>query len=66
MRPRIVVIGDGIDIEEHRARNMRGKIIVRRQRQHAGHLVGRVDDLDFGIVDMGGKPIGGDQRIVGG
>ena len=66
MRPRVIGIGDGVDIEEHRARNMRAEIIVRRQRQHAGHLVGGVDDLDFGIVETGGEPVGGDKRIVGG
>ena len=66
MRPRIVVIGDRIDIEKHRARNMRGEIIVDRQRQHARQLEGRVDDLDLGVVEMGGEPVGGDKRIVGG
>ena len=66
MRPRVVGIGDGADIEKHRAWNMRAEIIVRWQRQHAGHLVGRVDDLDLRIVDVRGEPVGRDQRIVGG
>ena len=66
MRPRIVGIGDGVDVEEHRARNMRAEIIVRRQRQHAGQLGGCVDDPDLGIVETGGEPVGGDKRIVGG
>ncbi len=58
MRPRIIVVGNRIDIEKHGARNMRTEIIVRRQRQHAGHLEGCVDDLDLWIVDTGGEPIG--------
>ncbi len=66
MRPRIVAIGDGVDVEKHRAGNVRGEIIIGRQRQHAGHLVGRVDDFDFWVVEMGGEPVGRDQRIVGG
>src|SRR6202035_4951276 len=66
MRPRVVGIGDGVDIEKHRARNMRAEIIVRWQWQHAGHLVGRVDDFDFWVIETGGEPVGGDQRVVGG
>src|SRR4030095_15513491 len=66
MRPRIIVVGNRVDIEEHGARNMRAEIIVRRQRQHAGHLEGSVDDFDFWIVDPAGKPIGCAERIVGG
>ncbi len=66
MRPGVIGIGDGPDIEKHRAWNMRAEIIIRWQRQHARHLVGCVDDFDFWIVETGGEPIGGDQRIVGG
>ena len=58
MRPRIIVVGDRVDIEKHGARNMRAEIIVRWQRQHAGHLERGVDDFDSWIVDTGGEPIG--------
>ena len=60
MRPRIVRIGDGVDVEEHRARKMGGEEILRRQRPDAGHLVRRVDDLDPGIIEMRGEPVGRD------
>src|SRR3981081_1902949 len=66
MRPRIIGVGNRADIEKHRARNMHAEIIVRWQRQHAGHLVGRVDDFDFGVVETGGEPIGGDKGSSGG
>ncbi len=66
MRSRIPVIGDGVDVEEHRARQMHGPVIVHGQRQHAGQFGGRINDPDPGIIDMGGEPIGGDKRIVGG
>src|SRR5712671_3191902 len=66
MRPRVIRIGDGADIEKHRAWNMPAEIIVRWQRQHPGHLVGRVDDFDLWVVETGGEPIGGNKRIVGG
>src|SRR6202022_4863243 len=66
MRPRVIGSGDGPDIEKHRAWDMRAEIIVRWQRQHARHLVGRVDDFDFWIVETGGEPVAGDKRIVGG
>ena len=66
VRQRVGMIGHRIDIEEHRARNMRGEIIVLRQRQHARQLERGVDDLDVGIVEMRGEPFGGDERIGGG
>ena len=31
-----------------------------------GWSLERVDDLHFWIVETGGEPVGGDQRIVGG
>src|ERR1700682_3797053 len=66
MRPRVIRIGDGADVEEHRAWNMPAEIIVRWQRQHPRHLVGCVDDFDLWVVETGGEPIGGNKRIVGG
>src|SRR6267378_803774 len=66
MRPRVIRIGDGADIEKHRTWNMPAEIIVRWQRQHPGHFVGRVDDFDLRVVETGGEPIGGNKRIVGG
>src|SRR5882762_584264 len=66
MRPRVIRIGDGADIEKHRTWNMPAEIIVRWQRQHPGHLVGRVDDFDLWVVETGGEPIGGNKRSVGG
>src|SRR6266404_2357411 len=65
MRPRVVAIGDVPDIEKHRAWNMRAEIIVRWQRQHARHLVGRVDDFDLRIVETSSEPVSGGKRIVG-
>src|ERR1700746_3908677 len=55
-----------IDVEEPRAWNMRREIIVLRQRRHARHLERCVDDLDLGIIEMGGEPFGGDEGIGGG
>ena len=66
MRQRIGMIGDRVDVEPHRARDVRVEIVVLRQRQDARHLELRVDDLDAGIAEMGGEPFGGDKRIVGG
>src|ERR1700737_4169868 len=66
MRPRAIGIGDGPDMEKHRAWGMRPEIILRWRRQHAPHLLGRVDDFDFWIVETGGEPVAGDKRIVGG
>ena len=60
------MIGNRIDIEKHRARNMRGEIVVDRQRHDAGQLERRVDNANFRIVDMGSEPIGRDERIVRG
>src|SRR4051794_11089713 len=60
------MVGHRIDIEKYRARNMRSEIIVDRQRHYTGQLERSVDDLDLRIVDMGGEPVGGDKRIVGG
>src|SRR6476659_8501873 len=54
-----------IDVEERPAWNMRREIIVLRQRSHAGHLERCVDDLDLGIIEMGGEPFGGDEGIIG-
>jgi hypothetical protein len=48
MRPRIIVVGNRIDIEKHGARNMRAEIIVRRQRQHPGILKDASMILTFG------------------
>src|SRR5215475_10502375 len=59
------MIGDEIDVEEHRAGNMRPEIIVLRQGQNAGQLEGGIENPDLGIVQMRGKPVRGDERIVG-
>ena len=55
------MIGDCIDVEEHRAGNMSGSVlrpgiaILRRQ------VVGPVDDGDVRLAELAGKPFGGLQ-----
>ena len=49
VRQRIGVVGHRIDIEEHRTGNMRGEIIVLRQRQHARHLERCINDAHVRI-----------------
>src|SRR2546430_3954372 len=66
MRQRIGMIRHRIDIEEHRAWNMRGEIVVLRQRQHARQLERGVDHPDLGIAEMRGEPFGGDEWVGGG
>jgi hypothetical protein len=48
------MIRNGIDVEEHRARNMRLEIIVLRQGQDARQLEGGVEYPDLGVVEMRG------------
>src|SRR5881409_2650857 len=60
------MIGYRVDVEEDSAGNMRGEIIVLRQRQHARHLERGIDHLDAGIIQVRGEPFGGDERIIGG
>src|SRR2546430_16293783 len=66
MRQRIGMIRHRIDVEEHRAWNMRGEIVVLRQRQHARQLERGVDHPDRGIAEMRGEPFGGDEWVGGG
>ena len=53
------MIGDRIDVEEHRTGNMSGNIlrpgvaVLRRQ------VVGSVDDGDLRLADFADKPFGG-------
>jgi hypothetical protein len=55
------MIGDRIDVEEHRAGNMSGNVlrpgvaVLRRQ------VVGPVDDGDVRLAERAGKPFGGLQ-----
>ena len=59
-------VGDGVDVEEHRARNMRGEIfrlgvaLLRRQ------IIGGVDDDDVRLAELAGEPFGGFEPAAGG
>jgi hypothetical protein len=56
-------VGDLIDVEEHRARDMAGRELglgiapLRRQ------IPGAVDDPHIRRREMGGEPVGADQRV---
>ncbi|KAH2776834.1 hypothetical protein KXW38_009839, partial [Aspergillus fumigatus] len=63
VRQRIGMIRHRVDVEEHRARDVRGEIVVLRQRQHARHLEAGVDDPDAGLVEVCGQPFGRDERV---
>ncbi len=65
VRQRVGMVRHRVDVEKHRARNMRREIVVFRQRQHARHLERRIDHLDVWIGDVRGEPVGGNKRIVG-
>ncbi|MGY3356650.1 hypothetical protein ACVWZK_003313 [Bradyrhizobium sp. GM0.4] len=65
VRQRVGMVRDRIDVEEHRARQMRGEIIVLRQWQHTRQLEAGVEHLDVGVIDVGGEPFGRDEGIGG-
>ena len=66
VRQRVGMVGHRVNVEKHRAGNMRSDVVVLRQRQHARHLERGVDHPDVGIVQVRGEPFGGDERIGGG
>ena len=57
------MVGERFDIEKHRTRDMSRAILLRNVavflswRRHAG-----VDNLNLRIVNMLGKPVGGDKK----
>ena len=53
----IAWIRDRIDVEEHRAGNMRPRVVFFRQRQHARHLEGGIKQLYAGFAEMVSKPL---------
>ena len=57
-------VGDGVDVEEHRARNMCGGIILRRGRRDARHLVAAVDKAQRRVGKVGLQPRGRDKNVV--
>src|SRR4029077_15565967 len=53
------MIGDRVDVEEHRARNMRGNIFGPGIAVLRWKVVGPVDDDDIRLAELAGKPFGG-------
>ncbi len=54
-------VGEIVDVEEYRARNMRGKIFRFRVAFCLGEIPGRVGDADVRRVDVLGQPFCRDQ-----
>ena len=57
-------VGDGVEVEEHRARNMRGDIFRLRIAFLDGQIIGGVDHDDF--ADIVGEPLRGFEPAAGG
>ena len=53
------VIADGVNVEKHRAGNVRRGELGDRIALLAGHVPGRIHDPD--LAQMGGQPFGGDE-----
>ena len=54
-------VGDGVDIEEDGAGNVRGLVFGARIALAAGQVPAPVEDDEVGIVEMVGEPVGGDE-----
>ena len=52
-------VGDGVEVEEHRARNMRGDIFRLGVALLRWQIIGCVDDDDIGLAELAGEPFGG-------
>jgi hypothetical protein len=61
MGKRVGMIGDRLDIETHRARDVAGAILRRGVAILGGEIVGTVEHHEVGRSQACGKPIRGDQ-----
>ena len=62
-RDRTVPIGQAGEVEEAGAGKVRGPEILQRNALHAGQMAGRVEHDQVRFAEMGGKPVGRDERI---
>jgi hypothetical protein len=60
------VIGDGIDIEEHRSWNMAGEILRLGVALLRGEVERTVDDAHLRFAEAGGEPVRGHEVLAGG
>jgi hypothetical protein len=61
VRQRIVVVLDAVDVEEHRARDMRRLVFGGRLAAHMRQMVGRIGDHEAGRSKTARKPFGRDE-----
>jgi hypothetical protein len=62
----IGVVRDGVDVEEHRARDVLLLEVRARVTLELGHVPAAVDDADVGIAEVRGEPLGPDDGVVHG
>jgi hypothetical protein len=65
VRRRVGMVGQRVDIEEDRARNVRGAIFVSAAASRGRHVPARIDDAQVRIAEVVGKPIRGNQAVHG-
>ena len=58
------MIGDGVDIEEMRAGNVRALVIFLRQRRDARQLERRIQDFHVLVAHVLGEPLRRNERIA--
>ena len=57
------LVGDLVDVEEPRARDMAGIVFGPGVAPHLGQVPRGVKNPQIGVFQMGGKPVGRDQRL---
>ena len=63
VRQRIFGVRNVIEVEKHRAGDMRGFIFRARIATQSGEEPARVDHAQVRRAEMGGKPVGGNERV---
>src|SRR5208337_4181058 len=58
-------IGDRVDVEEHRARNMAEPEFGCAQASGVGQMPGAVDHPELGVAELGGELVGGAEIARG-
>jgi hypothetical protein len=56
------VVGDRVDVEEHRARDVRLSELGPRVALELRHVPGAIEHPDVALVEMLGEPLGRDER----
>ncbi len=64
MRQVARVVGDLVDIETQRTRDVSGKIFSRSVALHRRQVIRAIEDNEAGGVEIGGEPVGGHQPFA--